>query len=112
MGEADVELYVLVSTVDTDVILLLETCASEEFILIVVALYRLPYLKVAEVAIVCRAKFILIHGIVVWRHCLHELADLLPSKESVEANLCLSLLTFFGCDDDDTIGTTRTIDSC
>ena len=111
---ANIKLCFLWTATYREVVDLLQTCASEQFILPVVSCNRLPDVHVSPVAILlvfAILSLILILGVVVWRkyfNLLHHLAD---TERSSEVNLYLSFLTTLCRNDNNTIGTTRTIDS-
>ena len=112
MRETDVVFQVLGTTVYVHVILLLVTCTAEYFILIVTSFDRLPDVEVVVVTIVSATQLILIVCIVVWRHSLYQLRYFLVAERSIEVHLGLALRTALGCNNDNTIGTTGTIDGC
>ena len=110
--ETDVVLDILGTTAYVHVILFLVTCTAEYLILIVTSFDRLPNIEIVVVTIVSAAQLILIVCIVIWRHSLHQLGNLLVAERSIEVYLSLTLRTALGCYDDNTIGTTGTIDGC
>ena len=112
MRETDVVFQVLGTTAYVHVILLLVTCTAEYLILIVTSFDRLPDVEVVVVTIVSATQLILIVCIVVWRHSLYQLRYFLVAERSIEVHLGLALRTALGCNDDNTIGTTGTIDGC
>ena len=112
MRETDVVLDILGTTAYVHVILFLVTCTAEYLILIVTSFDRLPNIEIVVVTIVSATQLILIVCIVVWRHSLHQLRNLLVAERSIEVYLSLTLRTALGCYDDNTVGTTGTIDGC
>ena len=110
MGVAHIEFDVLVSATDVGVILTLHTGASENLILPVASLNRLPDVEVVVIAIRLVAQLILIVSIVVRVKHLDFLSEFLPSDGSVEIHLHITLRTALGGNDDHTVGTTGTID--
>ena len=89
------------------------TGTSEDLVLIVGALYALPDIQVVVVTVVarCLVQLVLIHGKVVGIHDLYLLSNVFPAVRGVEVDLYVTLLTTLRGDDDNTIGTTSTIDS-
>ena len=112
MREANVILDILSTTANAYIILLLVTSTTEYFVLIVCTFYRLPDIEVAVVTIVCCTNFIKRVCKVIRIKSLDQLCNLLVAKRSIEVYLCLTLRTALGCNDDNTISTTGTIDSC
>ena len=110
MGEAEVELNLLRTSAHVHIILLLQAGAPEHLVLVVASLDRFPYFEVFVRAVSFVAHFILVVGKVVRVHRVDHLRHLLPSERAVEVNLYLAFRAALGGHDDDTVGTTGTVD--
>ena len=110
MRETNVVLDVFGTTAYANIILLLVTSAAEYLILIVSTLYRLPDIEIIVVTIVCCSVLKESVCKVVRIESLDQFRYLLQSERCIEVYLGLAFRTALGCYDNDTVGTTSTID--
>ena len=108
--EADVELELFRAAADVGIVLRLMARASEDLVLPVAALNGAPDVHIVVVAVVRRAELVLVEGVVVGRHDLHLLRNLLPTVGGVERHVGLALGTALRGDDDNAVGTAGTVD--
>ena len=110
-GIADVVFQFLAAAIDREIVHLLQSRAPKKLVLPVVAGLGFPNIQVAPVAILARGLgFILILRIVIGIQHLDVFSHLAYAERGTEVDGHLPLLAALGGHDDDTIGTTGTID--
>ena len=94
------------------IILLLITCSSEYLILIVNTIDWFPDIHIIIISVIQRTDFTLISHKIIRTHHFGHFSHFLKTERSAKIHLNLSFFTTLGSNDNYTISTTCTVNSC